>query len=373
MKIGIMSMQRVSNYGSFLQALGLKNTLEEIGHEVQFVDYHVGEVYGVKGNKFKNYIYKKIIRLNLYLKSKFLIMADNEKDKLFCEFLFNYEKKYLSLLNISKKKKYFCNEDILLIGSDEVFNCLQNNIDVGYSLDLFGKNCNTNKVISYAGSFGNTTYLKIKNYKIEEELTECFKNFTAISVRDNNSYNILKSLGFKNVYQHLDPVLVSDFSKYNIDNVKIRDYIIVYAYSKRIREEEAEIIKKFAKKYNKKLICIGGVQDFCDEFIGCSPLEILAYFKHADYIITDTFHGSIFSIKNGKQFVSIIRTSEKGAYGNEEKLKDLLEKLKLSERNIVDINNLEELLLTPIDYLETFSIIEKERNRTLEYLREYIK
>ena len=42
-KVGILSMQRIKNYGSFLQAYGLKNVIEELGHEVEFVDYHVGK------------------------------------------------------------------------------------------------------------------------------------------------------------------------------------------------------------------------------------------------------------------------------------------------------------------------------------------
>ena len=42
-KIGIMSMQRIKNYGSFLQAYGLKKIIEKLGYEVEFVDYHIGE------------------------------------------------------------------------------------------------------------------------------------------------------------------------------------------------------------------------------------------------------------------------------------------------------------------------------------------
>lgn len=372
MNISIISMQRIKNYGSFLQALGLKIMIESLGHRVEFLDYHVEPVLGQKSKKVKNTLGAMLI--NPYLLFKSFAYGIRQKDMYRKAYRFSalYSIKYLRLLNVGIKKKYKGKEDIRIIGSDEVFNCLQKNQEVGYSLDLFGKNTNASKLISYAASFGNTTIEKIRKYGIDKELEECFAQFNAISVRDKNSYNIIKELGGHNVHQHLDPVLVSDFSEYLIDKVDMRDYIIIYAYYERIKGDEAKIIREFAKKHNKKLICIGGVQSFCDDFIDCSPLEVLSYFKHADYVITDTFHGTIFSVVNRKQFVTIVRKSQGNDYGNEEKLTDLLSKLKLKDRQLVNLADMETLLLKSIDYTDTISVIDNERERTINYLKEQL-
>ena len=94
--------------------------------------------------------------------------------------------------------------------------------------------------------------------------------------------------------------------------MKERNYILIYAYNKRITEEEGQIIREFAVSHNKKLIALSGEQSFCDEYIYCHPLEMLSYFKHADYVITDTFHGTIFSVINHRQFATLVRKDEEG-------------------------------------------------------------
>ena len=80
--------------------------------------------------------------------------ADYDSFNLFIE---NYQSKYLPLLGISELRNEKPSVDALVIGSDEVFNCLQTNPKVGYSKELFGYHANTDKIISYAASFGNTT------------------------------------------------------------------------------------------------------------------------------------------------------------------------------------------------------------------------
>lgn len=96
------------------------------------------------------------------------------------------------------------------------------------------------------------------------------------------------------------------------------DYVIVYAYSGRITDEETAAIQEFAHKRGKKTLFIGVRQAFTDEYICVDPFTMLAYFINADYVITDTFHGTVFSIKYQIPFTTIIRES------NKEKLSDLL-------------------------------------------------
>lgn len=375
MKVGIMSMQRIVNYGSFLQAYGLKKIIESLGKEVVFVDYKIDsplcinnlDYRTVKKKKFLNSILAVCVSLSRFLfwlpKSLKRTILENKE---YATYLSDY-------LNVSRKKHYREAVDVLIIGSDEVFNCTQLNPNVGYSLELFGKDSKTSKVCTYAASFGNTTLEKLKKYGKDHELAELLKKMSAISVRDNNSFEIIKRLTDKLPVENLDPVLIYDFTKEIPDFVDLKDYIVVYAYRNRINEKEQEIIKDFARKENKKIVCIGGYQPFADVDVNCTPFEVLDYFRKADYIFTDTFHGSIMSIINHKKFVTFVRDSVGEAYGNAEKLTDLLSRLGLSDRIVSDNSDIETTLKTEINYEAVDGIINREKIKTLNYLDNALK
>lgn len=353
-KIGIMSMQRVYNYGSFLQAYGLKKIIEELGCEVEFVDYQL-ETCLVKNDVLTRKT-KVITKFFEYMK----IRAPFKQKIKFILYKKNYAKKYYSFLGINSKKNYQPELDALVIGSDEVFNCVQSNVDVGYSKELFGKNNKANRLISYAASFGNTTYNKISSYGISGELAELLSKFDSLSVRDDNSSSIIEYLCEVTPECHLDPVLAYDFShdcKEIPEGVPLKNYIILYGYSGRLSKEECNRIREYASVVHKKIVCIGGVQQCCDIFIDCNPFEVLAYFKCADAIITDTFHGTIFSIINHKQFLTLRRKSIGDSYGNEEKLSDLLNRLQLESRLVYDLNDMSSMLNVQINYEATDKII----------------
>ena len=148
--------------------------------------------------------------------------------------------------------------------------------------------------------------------------------------------------------------------------------MILYAYSGRISAAEATVIRSYAKKQGWKIYAIGGVHPCADRYIDCSPFEVLAYFKNAQAVVTDTFHGSIFSIITGRKFVTIIRKSVGMAYGNEEKLSDLLQRLGLLDRMTMDVASLGSIMQQEIDYQSVNAILKTERQRTREYLRNQI-
>ena len=365
MKVGIMSMQRIYNYGSFLQAYGLKALLEEMGCEVKFVDYHPGEC--LLNDQREG-------RLKRSLKKGFQAFFQGASFKQsfdFIQFKRNFGKKYCKELGLNIERNYSSALDVLLIGSDEVFNCVQNNENVGFSLDLFGVGNQAKKLISYAASFGNTTLADLKKYQVEDVLTEALKKFNAISVRDENSKRIIKSLLNMVPEEHLDPVLIYDFlGKEQLPIISKKErYLILYGYSGRFSTAECRMVREFARVKKVKIYCIGGIQKVCDRFINCAPLEVLSYFLNADYVVTDTFHGCIFSIITHRQFAAFCRFS---GYGNSQKLIDLLRKARLEDRLITDYATLRNKLETPIDYLVTDEFICKEKMRTYDYLRKNI-
>lgn len=365
-KVGIMSMQRIANYGSFLQAYGLKSILQEIGCDVEFVDYHPGKT--IIKSDCEAGVIRKIFKVIDVMKYDAPL-----KDKIrFMIFKKNYGLNYYHYLGISEELNYSPNLDVLVIGSDEVFNCVQNNTNVGFSPELFGEDNNADKVITYAASFGNTTFDKLKKYHLDKQVQGWLKRMGAISVRDRNSGIIVKELLNSEPKYHLDPVLAYDYvnkCKEIPDTVPHYNYMILYGYSGRFTREECRVIRNYASKRKLRILCIGGVQDSCDEFLDCNPFEVIAYFQHAECIITDTFHGTILSIISHKPFVSVIRES---GYGNSEKMLDLLERLALSERILEKNTSLEELLEKTIDYSTVEDILKRERQRTYIYLKNEI-
>lgn len=372
MTVGIISMQRVCNKGSFLQAYGLKKILESLGHDVVFIDYKVRKpILRQRSDIISYYLLKTrnaIIDVFLYCKPLRILLPKEFKEIVIERS--EYKKFIAKYLGVSNKKSYRTIVDDLIIGSDEVFNCTQINPEVGYSPELFGANNNAKKVLSYAASFGNTTYQKINDLGKVEELKGYLSKFSSISVRDHNSFMIIEKLTGKKTEINLDPVLMYDYMSKIPDKQIRKNYIIVYAYRSRITKNEVEEIKSFAKHTGKKLISISGYMDFCDEHLILNPFEALNLYRHADYVITDTFHGSIFSIINRKKFVTLIRLSKGNSYGNQEKLQDLLNRLELQNRSFsVEKDNLFNRLSAEIDYDRVFSIINKERKNTIEYLR----
>lgn len=356
-------MQRIINYGSFLQAYALKKTIEEKGHNVQFVDYEIGSPLKneeIKQKKCNLFTYG----LKVLFSPKFRLKRNNlmKQDQAFGRYYSRFITDWLPQLELTEEKNYRPELDVLVIGSDEVFNCTQAGKDVGYSLQLFGKDNNAKKLITYAASFGSTTKEKLCMYNKYNEIGDYLKKFDAISVRDKNSHTLVSQLTEKTPVDNVDPVLIYDFKSEVNTKVNFDNYVVVYAYSGRINEEEAKKIQEFAHNNGLKTLSIGVMHSFTDEYVCVDPFTMLSYIKNAKYVVTDTFHGTVFSIKYQIPFATIIRDS------NREKLVDLLEKFDLSDRCVNNIDDLQSVILQPLQGDAIKKKISGYKNDALSYL-----
>jgi hypothetical protein len=357
MKIGILTMHEVKNYGSFLQAFSLKKNIEKLGCEVEFINI-------IPGEQLDEYKQSKCVRIH-----KLLIRLCGwnfiKRFKTIYQFQKRFSKEFLPILGV---KSGYNNSfhDLVVIGSDEVFNVAQQTW-FGFSPQLFGYGLNAGKIITYAASFGATTINIIDKLGLRSEIGKDLKNINQISVRDNNSFNVVKSLINIEPKINIDPVFIYDYSKYIPQKKHKNNYIIIYSYPGRISDKnEIKAIKHFAKFKNLKLLSIGHYFSWCDEVVVPTPFEVLSYFRDAAFVITDTFHGSVFSIKYNKPFATIVRNM------NSNKLTFLLLQFGLENRIVSDMSELSVIEQMPINYAPVNMKIKSEKEKAITYLKDNI-
>lgn len=362
MKICILSMQMIDNFGSVLQAYNLKKMVNELGHDVKFINIKNGDMKDNISTEESTKPLTRTSKLDKYIFNKMLIkLKEKEQIKKYEEFRTDF----LGIGRSDDDENY----DLCIIGSDEVFNCVQKS-PWGLSEQLFGKVENAKRVITYAASCSSTEYNNLTN-KAKQVIRESLNNIEAFSARDNNTYEFLKCFEKENINSHLDPVLVGNIDEeINEAEKKIivpDDICVIYSYKNRMcSETEINAIKEFCRRNRLKPVTIGGSQKWIKDALVLSPFEALAYIKNARFIITDTFHGTIFSAKYNGNFATIYRES------NFNKLSDLAKKLKIEDHIVSNLNEVQEIFDRKNSNDNVVKILNSEREKSIEYLKNSI-
>lgn len=359
-RIGIITFHRAINYGAVLQAYALQKAYQNMNCESNIIDYR---------NSFLENRHKKI-RLsdcrNLKDFGRFVFYSNyhNRKFKLFRNFLSTH----ISLAHVcsstkelqSITKKY----DRIICGSDQVWNYKITNFDKNYFLDF----CNDPvKKNSYAASFGFDTLPK----EFIEEYKKLLNKFSNISVRERQGGEIVKELIQKDVEVVLDPTMLipkSDWETLSLD-YKNTNYILFYYFGVLTLK-----MKKFLKKLSDQTGCEivyisysirSQLKATYEKCVG--PLEFLGLFKNARYVVTNSFHGTAFSILFNKDFFLEMLPESQCVNS---RLENILNVFDLKKRQIINGNN--EYMDEPIDYNKVSLILQIERQKALEYLKRTI-
>ncbi len=313
MRVGIITeLDSTSmNYGNVLQAFALNNYLNSIGNfnsEVLIVNHLIYK----KITSYKpKVIFKKILRM---LKKFFISKEKNKFDfnkrlENFKNFTSNIKTRYITSIDEITSSEYDC----IIVGSDIVW--VQ---DYGVVNRLKFLDFKTNKKISYAASFGSN-FIPKENINF---IKKCLLDFSAISVRESNSVQLLNDIGINNVEYVCDPTLLlnktewSNFEKKPAIDIN-NEYIFVYLLGKDF--ETREKIKKIARDMDVKIVTIphsNGVYSNCDDGFAdinindCSPENWLYLIHNAKYVFTDSFHGTVFSTIFEKKFIVVKRKNE---------------------------------------------------------------
>jgi hypothetical protein len=320
-KLGIVTFHNAHNYGAVLQAYALHRKLELMGYESEFIqdaDNVIGATYDLypkwsKGS-FTQYA-RDWIRLILDFKRK------KERFNAFQSFISDK----LPTYNLANGKK---NYHSVILGSDQIWNF---NITNGLDILYFGqdKNISTNNVFSYAASMGKAM--------LETNFTQAYKEnlqkLSCIGVREESLGLEIKDKFGLDYHINVDPTLLLAKSEWDALVTKKSDceeYILVYEVEKhQYTQDVVDAIKNQLGLSVKVISSITHRAVDKSTIATASPVEFLTMFKNAKFVVTSSFHGTVFSIINEVPFYTL-----KFNNGVDLRSAGLLNSLGLIERHI---------------------------------------
>lgn len=363
-KIAILTLPLHTNYGGNLQAYALQNILSELGYEACVLNFE-------KKEKFN---YKKVVSK---IKRVFFF-----REILYLEAVHNlFIKKNINMtptLYTAKDIKYYLQKNgisTVIVGSDQIW---RKEYTMNLTMDmwvyfLYFISSKDVKKVSYAASFG------IDQWQFDDAMTQEIKtllrDFEKISVREDSAKKFCKEYLQLPSEHVLDPTMLVDIENYEslIREVETDQSIKkcqgkIFSYVLDTSADKTEIQNMISHLLDKPLIHNKVLNFFqqkknTDERINVGVENWLLAFKHCDYIITDSFHGTVFSILFKKQFVVLIN-QQRGAT----RFTSLLNMFDLGDRIVNDKNNLNEEFLYKIDYDVVHRKLTELKKNSLKFL-----
>lgn len=352
MRICIVTVYDSINSGSFWQAKSLETVLEQMGHSVCFLR-RVGD----KSGSSSSLIYQLKKTIALFVKEKPSVAWIYIKRILACRKVIR-DFPTIDIANINGSI------DCFVLGSDTIWN-LNSNYFLTHRSEYWGEPFLSKKIITYAASIANTDVDTICEYP---ELIECVKKWSAIGVRDYNTSQMIELVTNKEVKQVCDPTLLLTGEMYPVQNEPSinGDYIFLYLFDE-LGFEQLKDLCEFANNNNLKIVQGAGDRKYkgVDYLTVNSPLDFVTNIKYAKYVITDSFHGTVFSTLFEKNFVSI----NKG----KEKIEDYLKKIGLSFRLLSSDELVSSALIIEINYKQIRQRINELRNEGVLFLKDSLE
>lgn len=353
-KIGIFTFHRAHNYGALLQAYALQKFLKN-SYEVCFIDYYNTSVY----NNYK--VFKPLGRNVFKWPSRFYNNIVNYKVNFKKNQVFNNFIKTNFVLCKNSKKTYE-NLNVLITGSDQVWNPhITGGLTDEYTLNVGDSNL---KRISYAASVGNINIVKEnKNLYLKK-----IEKIDYISVRELDLKNILSSyIDGKDIANVLDPtfLLTSDEWEKIIGVKEKKQEKYILAYVVKPNDEYVKIVNELSKITGLKVICFdnGTYENVLERSYFADPFDFINLIKNAQYVVTTSFHATVFSVIFNKNFW-VVPHSATGS-----RVTELLKKLNLSDRVVTDLSTFKNKdIKQSINYQNTNSSIDIERKKSQEWL-----
>lgn len=370
MKASVITLHTVDNYGSAMQTYATKRVLDELGYDVEFVDYW-------RKDNLPEYRAEQLLKSSTLQKFKFLWRLNKFSRKAAISLLSLILKKRKSVMQKFLEKhiqltpyRYSSYDelkrnpplaDVYITGSDQVWNKIWNQgIDKAYFLDFApaGK-----PRISFAASIG-------RNHLDEEEIPETMrllKKYDAISVREQSAVNLLSSMGISSTLI-LDPTLMLGAEEWKQIAVKVkynRPYLLIYQLNPNSQMDR--YAEKLAQKKGWDVVRIGfGATDKRKSgtcIVLPSVERFLGLFFGARCVLTDSFHATAFSLNLGIDFISVMPPR----FGT--RIESILELTGTSARLLKSFNDFK-ICEISIDKEYVDNVLEQERQKGILFLKE---
>lgn len=372
-RVLILSQPLHNNYGGLLQAFALQKVVKSLGFDVVTNkaklkpnrEITFKKIIVFCYNKAKN-IAKKILRYKTATSQNTQVISQNTK-KFIDKFIDNQHIENLSDEIIEQF-------DIFIVGSDQVFRKRWSPVTKYFLEDLQDRN---DKIkVAYAASFGTDDLSEWTEHDIKvcQKLTPKFR---AISVREDSGVEIFKKYFNTNVQHVLDPTLLLEKEDYlktiDKEDSSIKSNVLMcYVLDK--TSEKMQIINKIKNKTGLDVLEIMPNENYTadtkdiSKCIFPSVSKWLAGFRDAKFVVTDSFHGTVFSIIFQKPFI-VIGNQMRGL----SRMSSLLTIFGLKERLISTESELKESLFENIDYEKVNDIKIQWKNKSLDFLKNNLK
>lgn len=385
-KVGIVSCYFKNNYGSMLQAYATKRILDNNGVENETINIDNNKDFS-KGKK--KYYLTQIFNFN-FIKSKFgmikmkldkkivkdlgknVAVRNNKYKEFRNEFNLSESCSTYAELNELANKKY----SSVIVGSDQLW------LPVNVVADYYTLNWVPEEVnkISYATSFGVS--------KVPEKYNEQYKKFLSrinyLSVREDTGVKLIKDIANLDAKLVCDPTIL--LTKDEWEEVAVKDriiddkYILCYFLGSNI--EHRKFAERLKEKTGYKIVSLNHADEYVkysDEFADIAPFDIgprewLNLIKNAEYVCTDSFHGTVFSLIYNKIFFNFRRYSSKSKASTNSRLDSLLNIVEVSnERILTGTEDVEEVLKYKINFKKVNENIDEFRKDSKQWLFDSIK
>ena len=374
-KVAVVNRTTLKNYGSVLQSYALCEAIKSLGYDSEII-WQTGAL--SKNNDFRP---KKMIMSALRLLvhpslwGKTLRMAKGSKatdTQIVSEMTLSmfdcFVDKHIQrrFLSYNEMKSYAGSDEChkLVCGSDQVWCSTTLYVDPLMYLRFAPKG----KRVAYAPSIGRSYIPKYNRSVMRKYISE----IDQVSIRESEGARLIEELTGKNVPVVVDPTLL--LGKEHWENIAVpsekSNYILCYFLSDVSECVQKEIIK-LAKERGKNVVGLktrlADVENAVGvEYPDAGPAEFLGLVRDADLVITDSYHGMLFSLIFERQFYSVHRQSRD--YDQSTRQRSVLEKLGINERYVID-----ELGDGEIDYGKVNGILNLEINESIKYLDNALK
>lgn len=361
MKVEIITLHRITNFGSMLQSYATQTIIENLGYQAEILDFVPEGISFKRGCFPKNHtpLWMKLIKFfPLFVCNTFQFIILNRFIKKYIRVTPIRYRSYQEILdNVPQANIY-------LSGSDQVWNTQNNNPKNDLKAYYLGFVPEGKKKVAYAGSFGKNTFTEEESFIIKKYLS----HYDHISVREDVGLITLKKHGIDKGVHVVDPTLLLSaeaWKKFAAKKAPKPGYIFVYNLNRNRMIKKIAI--RIARQRKLRIINFADSFDFITQAknrLFNTPLDFINHIAHADLIITDSFHGVAFSINLNRQFIC----TKAPKYNS--RIESLLRQCKLAGTRLVDtVEEGVKQSYLPIDYHMVNPLLEQARQQSLEYLK----